>query len=88
MRRSLTPARRTLRNTGVSNLQAHSSQHRARPHVVGFINFLASAGAITFGPEGILFAADNDTATIFAIDVQDAARARPRWWRSRTWTPG
>jgi hypothetical protein len=35
---------------------------------------LASAGAITFGPEGILFVADNATATIFAIDVQDAAR--------------
>jgi hypothetical protein len=34
---------------------------------------LASAGAITFGPEGILFVADNATATIFAIDVRDAA---------------
>jgi hypothetical protein len=35
---------------------------------------LASAGAITFGPEGILFVADNATATIFAIDVQDTAQ--------------
>jgi hypothetical protein len=35
---------------------------------------LVSAGAITFGPEGILFVADNAAATIFAIDVQDTAR--------------
>jgi hypothetical protein len=35
---------------------------------------LASAGAITFGPEGILFVADNAAATIFAIDVRDAAQ--------------
>lgn len=32
-----------------------------------------SAGAMTFGPEGILFVADNGSATIFAIDVQDDA---------------
>src|SRR5579863_5307900 len=32
---------------------------------------LSSAGAIAFGPEGILFAADNAAATIFAIGVGD-----------------
>lgn len=30
-----------------------------------------SAGPITFGPDGILFLADNDSAKIFAIDVAD-----------------
>src|ERR1039458_8432787 len=30
-----------------------------------------SVGSITFGPEGILFVADNVSATIFAIDVAD-----------------
>jgi hypothetical protein len=35
----------------------------------------SSPGAIAFGPEGILFAADNAAATIFAIDVGDAAAA-------------
>jgi hypothetical protein len=34
---------------------------------------LSSAGAITFGPEGILFAADSAAATIFAVQVGDAA---------------
>ncbi|MCU1457845.1 MAG: hypothetical protein JWL73_1937 [Actinomycetia bacterium] len=41
---------------------------------------LGSAGPITFGPEGILFLADNDAATIFAVDVGDpgaAAGAQP-----------
>jgi hypothetical protein len=32
---------------------------------------LRSAGAVTFGPDGILFVADNSSATIFAVDVQD-----------------
>jgi hypothetical protein len=32
---------------------------------------LSSVGAIAFGPEGILFIADNAAATVFAIDVQD-----------------
>ena len=36
---------------------------------------LSSAGAITFGPEGILFVADNAAATIFAIHVRDEAAA-------------
>src|SRR5579862_8885194 len=35
----------------------------------------SSAGAITFGPEEILFAADNTAATIFAIQVEDSAVA-------------
>ncbi len=30
-----------------------------------------SAGPIAFGPAGILFLADNGTATIFAVDVDD-----------------
>jgi len=30
-----------------------------------------SAGPITFGPEGILFLADNASATVFAVDVGD-----------------
>jgi hypothetical protein len=39
---------------------------------------LSSAGAITFGPEGILFVADNAAATIFAIHVgDDATSAEP-----------
>src|SRR5262245_2426502 len=32
-----------------------------------------SVGAITFGPDGILFVADNREAKIFAIDVRDTA---------------
>src|ERR1700722_8233900 len=32
---------------------------------------IKSVGSITFGPEGILFVADNVSATIFAIDVAD-----------------
>jgi hypothetical protein len=34
---------------------------------------IRSTGPITFGPDGILFVADNATATIFAIDVKDTA---------------
>jgi hypothetical protein len=34
---------------------------------------IKSVGSITFGPEGILFVADNVGATIFAIDVGDDA---------------
>jgi hypothetical protein len=34
---------------------------------------LRSVGAITFGPEGILFVADNVRATVSAIDVPDVA---------------
>jgi hypothetical protein len=37
---------------------------------------LKSVGPITFGPDGILFVADNTAATIFAIDVQDPEEAR------------
>jgi len=37
---------------------------------------LKSVGPITFGPDGILFVADNAAATIFAIDVQDSEEAR------------
>src|SRR4051794_25864414 len=33
---------------------------------------LRSVGPLTFGPDGILFVADNLGATIFAIDVDDA----------------
>ena len=33
-----------------------------------------SAGPITFGPDGILFLADNVSATVFAVDVGDPAR--------------
>ena len=36
---------------------------------------LKSVGPLTFGPEGILFVADNAGATIFAIDVGDAGAA-------------
>jgi hypothetical protein len=32
---------------------------------------LGAAGPITFGPEGILFLADNATATVYAVDVAD-----------------
>jgi hypothetical protein len=32
---------------------------------------VGSVGPITFGPEGILFVADNSSATIFAVDVAD-----------------
>jgi hypothetical protein len=34
---------------------------------------IKSVGAITFSPEGILFVADNATASIFALDVGDTA---------------
>src|SRR3954468_19182184 len=33
---------------------------------------LSSAGPITFGPDGILFLADNAGATVFAVDLADA----------------
>jgi hypothetical protein len=36
---------------------------------------LGSAGPITFGPEGILFLADNASATIYAVDVTDPGPA-------------
>lgn len=36
---------------------------------------LKSVGPLTFGPDGILFVADNVRATIFAIDVGDAETA-------------
>src|SRR5271155_5702731 len=36
---------------------------------------ITSVGSITFGPGGILFVADNPSATIFAIDVADDAVA-------------
>lgn len=36
---------------------------------------IKSVGAITLGPDGILFVADNATATIFAIDLGDADAA-------------
>ncbi len=32
---------------------------------------IRTAGPITFGPDGILFPADNPTATVFAVDVAD-----------------
>jgi hypothetical protein len=38
---------------------------------------IASAGPITFGPDDVLFLADNRTATIFAIEVSDDAPAAP-----------
>ena len=34
-----------------------------------------SAGPITFGPEGILFLADNVSAQVFAVDVGDTGPA-------------
>src|ERR1700730_7540908 len=36
---------------------------------------LKSVGPITFGPDGILFIADNASATIFAIDVDASSDA-------------
>ena len=36
---------------------------------------IKSVGPLTFGPEGILFVADNLGATIFAIDVRDSSSA-------------
>jgi hypothetical protein len=36
---------------------------------------LRSAGPITFGPDGILFLADNAAATVFAVDVADPGPA-------------
>jgi hypothetical protein len=38
---------------------------------------IASAGPITFGPDDVLFLADNRSATIFAIEVADDAPAAP-----------
>ena len=38
---------------------------------------IKSVGPIAFGPDGILFVADNSQATIFAIDTQDADRPGP-----------
>jgi hypothetical protein len=38
---------------------------------------IASAGPITFGPEDVLFLADNRSATIFAIGVTDDSPAAP-----------
>ncbi|MGX7680061.1 hypothetical protein ACSMXN_14310 [Jatrophihabitans sp. DSM 45814] len=38
---------------------------------------LKSVGAITFGPAGILFVADNMTAAVFAIDVDDKGAVGP-----------
>jgi hypothetical protein len=35
---------------------------------------MRSAGAMTFGPDGILFVADSKDATIFAFDLKDNAR--------------
>jgi len=35
---------------------------------------IRSAGPITFGPDGILFLADNATATVVAVDVADPSR--------------
>ena len=40
---------------------------------------IKSVGSLAFGPEGILFVADNVEATIFAIDIGDAdAASEPR----------
>lgn len=36
---------------------------------------LKSIGAMTFGPEGVLFVADSQGAAVFALDVQDKAAA-------------
>jgi hypothetical protein len=36
---------------------------------------LRSAGPMTFGPAGILFLADNDAATVYAVDVTDPGLA-------------
>lgn len=33
---------------------------------------LRAAGPITFGPEGVLFLADNATATVYAVDIADS----------------
>src|SRR6478672_5604290 len=38
---------------------------------------IASAGPITFGPDDVLFLADNRAATIFAIQVADDGSAAP-----------
>jgi hypothetical protein len=46
---------------------------------------LMSVGPLAFGPEGILFVADNAAATIFAIDLGDMDASGP--WRSSSWTP-
>ena len=52
---------------------------------------IRTAGPITFGPDGILFLANNPTATVFAVDVADTAAVRPRdlpggpsTWRTST----
>ena len=37
---------------------------------------IKSVGALAFGPGGVLFAADNVGASIFAIDVGDNGRRR------------
>jgi len=39
---------------------------------------LRSVGPITFGPDGILFVADSDAATIFAIETGDAPAAEAK----------
>ncbi len=38
---------------------------------------LKSAGALTFGPDGLLFIGDAQGAAIFAIDTADRATGRP-----------
>jgi hypothetical protein len=50
---------------------AKMGEYGLRPGTVG----LRSAGPITFGPEGILFLADNAAATVFAVDVADPGPA-------------
>src|ERR1700744_4007549 len=49
---------------------AQAAWVRAPPPAAGKAG-LRSAGPITFGPEGILFLADNAAATVFAVDVAD-----------------
>ena len=38
---------------------------------------LQSAGALAFGPEGILFVGDSTAATIWAIDTSDRQKVSP-----------
>lgn len=59
----------------MTELATLASKHGFKPGDPG----VRSVGALTFGPDGVLFVADNREAKIFAIDVEDRGRpaARP-----------
>ncbi len=59
------------------------SEFGFRPGRVG----LRSAGPIAFGPDGILFLADNAASKVFAVEVADPGSeggTEPLTWRTST----